>query len=144
MSNNWQNQLSTYLAQLPSGLPIDRWAAHLGSRPCENLLAMIGLATVGFYQAERRSNPKVCDIWDSLVYCSTCVSVGYGDIFAQTPTGKIIGSALMTIGPSMAARALEGPGAEQPAAVQQQVLATLQEILAELRSKKVGSEAAAD
>ncbi len=47
-------------------------------------------------------------MWDAMVYCSTCLSVGYGDIFAKTPMGKVLGSALMTIGPAVAAGTLDG------------------------------------
>lgn len=46
---------------------------------------------------------------DALVYCSTCLSVGYDRTFPVTPTGKRIAAALMAIGPAMAARALDDP-----------------------------------
>lgn len=62
-----------------------------------------------FYQAEKGHNPKVTSYYDALVYVSTCLSVGYSDIFAKTETGKLIGTALMTLGPAMATRALDEP-----------------------------------
>jgi hypothetical protein len=54
-----------------------------------------------FYQAEHGHNPKVATYWDALVFVSTCMSVGYADVFARTPAGKAIASALMTLGPSL-------------------------------------------
>ena len=90
------------------GAELDQWAANLAASPCRNTVALVGLSTVLFYAFEKHHNPKVNDVWDAMVYCSTCLSVGYGDIFAKTPLGKILGSALMTIGPAMAARTTDG------------------------------------
>ena len=44
-----------------------------------------------FYAAEKDVNPKVRTIWDASIYVTTCLSVGYADIFARTPVGKLIG-----------------------------------------------------
>ena len=60
--------------------------------------ALVALSSVLFYAIERDHNPKVNDVFDAAIYCSTCLSVGYGDIFAKTPLGKLLGTALMTIG----------------------------------------------
>ena len=62
-----------------------------------NVLALSYL----FYQAEKGHNPKVESYYDALVYISTCMSVGYADIFAKTSaglalTGKIASSTLPT------------------------------------------------
>jgi hypothetical protein len=114
------------------GVQLESWAAKLGESPCRNTVTLVGLSTVAFYLLEKDRNPKVNDVWDSMVYCSTCLSVGYGDIFAKTPLGKILGSALMTIGPSMAARMTEGPDPGRRDDVQAQVLETLRQILAKL------------
>src|SRR6476620_3971190 len=62
-----------------------------------------------FYKAERGHNPKVKSYYDALVYVSTNLSVGYSDIFAKTPSGKAIGTALMTYGPAMAAKIFDPP-----------------------------------
>lgn len=62
-----------------------------------------------FYQAERGVNPKVQRFEDALVFCTTCMSVGYSDIFARTPTGKAVASFLMTFGPALSARLLDAP-----------------------------------
>lgn len=62
-----------------------------------------------------------------------------GDIFAQTPAGKLIGSFMMTVGPARANAALVGgflarqKERDQAQATQQELLATMKEILAELR-----------
>src|SRR3954464_4500834 len=113
------------------GADLERWAGKLAESPCRNTASVVGLSTVAFYLLERNRNPKVNDVWDSMVYCSTCLSVGYGDIFAKTPLGKILGSALMTIGPSMAARTTEGSDAarraDDDADVQAQLLETLRQ-----------------
>ena len=114
-----RNELSAMGFNIPDdlGTEIDRWAAALADSPARNTATLVGLSTVLFYVLEKNHNPKVNDVWDAMVYCSTCLSVGYGDIFAKTPLGKILGSALMTIGPSMAARLTDGartPGASGP------------------------------
>src|SRR3954454_791357 len=123
------------LVQLGLRLPedlggeLERWAARLGESPCRNTVTLVGLSTVAFYLLERNRNPKVNDVWDSMVYCSTCLSVGYGDIFAKTPLGKILGSALMTLGPNLAGRTLEGEGEKRRDEMQAQTLEILQRIL---------------
>jgi hypothetical protein len=71
-------------------------------------------ASALFFKAEHGHNPRVRSFYDALVYVSTNISVGYCDIFAVTPLGKLIGSALMTIGPAMATRALDAPVASAP------------------------------
>src|SRR5438045_2959214 len=117
------------------GTDLDRWAAKLGESPCRNTAALVGLSAVMFYVLEKQKNPKVNDVFDAMVYCSTCLSVGYGDIFAKTPLGKILGSALMTIGPAMASRTMDGLASERRDQVQEEVLATLRGILARLEQK---------
>jgi len=72
------------------------------------LAAVLGGAWM-FYKAERGHNPKVKSYYDALVYVSTNLSVGYSDIFARTPRGKAIGTALMTYGPAMAAKIFDPP-----------------------------------
>jgi voltage-gated potassium channel len=97
-----------------------------------------------FYMAEKGKNPKVESYWDALVFISTCLSVGYHDVFARTPGGKAIATAVMTIGPALSGAIFEGGEAEkaqaekEAARVQQAIASTLAEILAELRSAKKG------
>jgi hypothetical protein len=71
-------------------------------------------SSVLFFLAEKGHNPKVTSIWDALVFCSTCLSVGYATVFAETPAGKAIATLLMTVGPSMTASLLNPPGGEAP------------------------------
>jgi hypothetical protein len=64
-----------------------------------------------FYVAEKGHNPKVQTYWDALVFISTCLSVGYADIFARTPAGQAIASAIMTFGPAMSGALFDAPRA---------------------------------
>jgi len=79
--------------------------------PMRAALTTVLGATALFYQAEQGVNPKVQRFEDALVFCTTCMSVGYSDIFAKTPTGKAVASFLMTFGPALTARILDAPKA---------------------------------
>ncbi|MBX7191630.1 MAG: hypothetical protein K1X94_06215 [Sandaracinaceae bacterium] len=79
------------------------------SDPMRATLTTVLAASVIFYRAERGVNPKVERFEDALVFCTTCLSVGYSDIFARTPTGKAVASFLMTFGPSLSAKLLDAP-----------------------------------
>ncbi len=128
--------LAAFGIQLPARLNLEEKAGALAENPFRNTVAMVSAAAVVFYTAERAHNPKVRDIYDALVYCSTNISVGYSDIIARTPIGKLIGSTLMTIGPAMAARTLDGPKSRQLSATQEQILATLREIAAKMEVER--------
>ena len=133
--NTWKEDLNKGLSafglKIPDELPIDQWAQRLGDNPCRNTAALVALTSLLFYAAEREYNPKVKDVWDAGIYCSTCLSVGYGDIFAKTPLGKIIGTTLMTIGPALSGACLDGPASGRNE-VQDQILGTLKQILQRL------------
>lgn len=98
-----------------------------------------------FYLAEKSENPKVQSYWDALLFISTCLSVGYADVFARTSAGKAIASAVMTVGPALSGAMLEGGEAEKgkaeadALAVQQAIVGKLGEILAELRASRGAS-----
>ena len=79
--------------------------------PMGSVLATVLGGAWLFYKAERGHNPKVKSYYDALVYVSTNLSVGYSDIFAKTPRGKAIGTALMTYGPAMSAKIFDTPTA---------------------------------
>ena len=132
----WKNDLNYGLGafglKVPDGLPLDQWAAKLTEKPCAKAAALVGASGVLFYVAERERNPKVNDLFDAMIYTSTCLSVGYGDIFAKTPLGKLLGTALMTIGPAVAAQTLEGAANARRDAVQAEMLDTLKQILQRL------------
>lgn len=136
----WKEDLNYGLAafglKIPDSAPIDAIAPKLAGSPLRNSAAIIAASSAAFLAAERGHNPKVNDIYDAMLYCSTCLSVGYADIFPQTPVGKLIGTVLMTAGPALAARALDGAATGdnfgRRDATQQQILATLQEILNKL------------
>lgn len=81
--------------------------------PMGTTLSTVVVASWLFYRAEKGVNPKVTSFYDALVYVSTCLSVGYSDILAKSPTGKALGSLLMTFGPSMTTNFLDEPGRPQ-------------------------------
>ena len=132
--NDLNHGLSAFGLRLPDSFPLDAWAASLSESPCRNTAAIVGASALLFYALERGRNPKVNDVFDAMVYTSTCLSVGYGDIFAKTPLGKILGSTLMTIGPALAAGTLDGPEGKRRDAVQLDVLETLKQILAKVEA----------
>jgi hypothetical protein len=139
--------LAAFGIQIPEQVSLDEWAGKLAEKPAQNTATLLSAATVLFYLAERGHNPKVRDIYDAAVYCTTNISVGYCDIFAHTPAGKMIGSALMTIGPAMAAKTLDGTkqAQEQQAdATQEQILETLQQILSRLTPPAPAADDAPD
>ncbi len=82
--------------------------------PMGSVLATVLGGAWLFYKAERGHNPKVNSYYDALVYVSTNLSVGYSDIFAKTPSGKAIGSVLMTYGPAMATKIFDPPASKPP------------------------------
>ena len=105
-----------------------------------------------FYVAEKGKNPKVETFWDALAFITTCLSVGYDDVFARTDAGKAIASFVMTFGPAISARILEPPAAEKAAEVaaaaareaeamevQKQILARLDAILGALAERPSGA-----
>lgn len=115
----------------------------LDEDPMQAALATVLGSSVLFYLAERVANPKISRFEDALVFCTTCISVGYSDIFARTSSGKAIASFLMTYGPALAAKILDPPRGERVAReeaervdlvlAQRAVLDTLEAILHELR-----------
>lgn len=105
------------------------------------LATVIGGAWL-FYKAEKGKNPKVNSFYDALVYVSTNLSVGYSDIFAKTPAGKVLGSALMTYGPAMATKIFDPPARSADAAPNDAVVERLDKILAALEALSASRGAA--
>jgi hypothetical protein len=116
-------------------------AEWLTQRPLESLTGFLFSASVAFYLAERGVNPKIQTFVDAVYYISTCLSVGYADIFAQTQTGKLIATLAMTVGPGLTGNALDPPGRAEPASAegQQLMLQRLDAILEELRQQRSSS-----
>jgi voltage-gated potassium channel len=120
--------------------------AAIASDPFDATVVTVLGGAFLFYVAEKGENPKVTSYWDALVFISTCLSVGYADIFAKTPAGKAIASAVMTFGPAMSGALLEPPArpeGEEPRAappellqVQNAIVDKLDAILGELRASR--------
>jgi len=130
--------LASLASYWPTSDKIDKFSAKLAERPAQNTLIILGLGALLFYQAEKDVNPKVTTIYDALEYCSSSLSVGYTSIYPQTPIGKLVATLLMTYGPALSGAVLEGPknpATEVPDPTQQKILATLGQILAELRNR---------
>jgi hypothetical protein len=119
---------------LPLG-SLDQVAPRLGDMPARNTVAIVGLTSLVFFMAERGKNPKVNTIVDASIYCSTCRSVGYADIHPVTPVGKLVGTFIMTVGPSLVSKMLDGPASARRDALQTEILAKLAEILNELQEQ---------
>jgi hypothetical protein len=111
-------------------LTLARAASSPAPSPAESLCTLVATGAALFYWAEKDDNPGVRDYWDALHYVSTALSVGYANIFPVTPLGKVIASALMTMGPALAAGALEPAAPAADSGVAQK----LDEVIAELRA----------
>jgi hypothetical protein len=122
--------LAAFGLKVPDAWNIDDWSARLTDQPSRNTLVVVAASGALFYHFEKEANPKVNDITDALLYCSTCLSVGYADIHPMTPAGKLLGTLLMTYGPALAARTLDGEHHRDN--TQTDILATLKQILAKM------------
>ena len=105
--------------------------------PMETLAGFLLGTSAAFYLAERDANPKVKTFIDALYYISTCLSVGYADVFAQTQTGRAVATLVMTVGPSLTGEVLDPPhkAASASAVNQEQIIERLDAILQELRKR---------
>lgn len=135
MSQDLAAQLPAWIQMLSERVDVDAWAAKAGETPCRTTLMLVGLGTLLFYASERQGNEKVGDMWDALEYCTSSLNVGYTDVYPQTPLGKAVGSALMLFGPSLVTRMTDPLEARRPNPAQEEMLATLREILAELKKR---------
>jgi hypothetical protein len=128
--------LAAFGVQIPRRISLSDLAEKLAENPTENTAKVVAISSVLFYLFERGYNPKVQTIWDASAYCATCLSVGYHDIFPRTPMGKMIGTLLMTIGPAISSRTLDGKSEQRRDEIQEQTLATLQQILGKLNNRE--------
>ncbi len=131
--------LSALAARWPQSDKIDNFSVKLAERPAQNTMIILGLGALLFYYAERDANPKINTIFDSLEYCSSSLSVGYTNIFPQTPLGKTIATLLMTYGPALTGAMIDGPKGpvKKREETEQQILVTLEKILAEMQQSRV-------
>jgi hypothetical protein len=117
-----------------------RSAVH--SDPMGSALGTILIGSMLFFEAEKDDNPKVKTLGDALVFVSTSMSVGYSDIFPRTEKGKLIATALQTLGPAMTAQILDAPQVASSAletenlALQSKILDRLDDILSELKTQR--------
>lgn len=112
---------------------LDDRAMALAHRPAQSTLGIVASATLVFFQAERGHNPRVHTLFDALGYVSACLQVGLSPVVPVTPAGKLVGAALMTVGPSLSAAFTAGPvGRKAADAVDREALETLKMILARL------------
>ena len=104
--------------------------------PMDSLMVLVLGGAYLFYLAESEQNPKCASYADALVFISTCLSVGYADVFARTEAGKMIATFVMTIGPALSGAALEKPEREPDEALElnRAILGRLDAILEALRS----------
>jgi hypothetical protein len=134
--NAVKTNIASLMALLPEGFAMDKWGETFSAKPCQNTLVILGLSTAVFYQAEHGINPRVRTIFDAMEYCSSSLSVGYTNIFPQTPIGKMIATLLMTFGPAMSGAILDGPKTTAPDPAQEKMAETLEKILATLQKQE--------
>ena len=118
--------------------------------PLDSIAAVVLGGSYLFYLAEKGQNPKVESFWDALAFITTCLSVGYDDVFAKTDAGKALASFVMTFGPALADAALDPPASEvapptvtmspESLEVQKAILARLTAIQAALEASGVVSK----
>lgn len=88
---------------------LEQWLLSAVERnPLEASVQFLGLASLAFYAVEKSENPKIKTLVDAFYFISTCASVGYADVFPVTELGRTIASLVMTIGPALTAKALDG------------------------------------
>lgn len=85
----------------------------LEANPLDSTLEIVGVASWAFYLAEKDANPKINTYMDAFYYISTCTSVGYADIFAETQAGRAIAALVMLIGPALTDHALNRPKSDK-------------------------------
>jgi voltage-gated potassium channel len=131
----------TEYAQLKQDLR--RWAKE---DPIDALIATVLGGGLAFYLAEREDNPNCATPWDGILYMSTCLSVGYDNLFPATPAGHALASLVQTFGPALANMAFDPPAAQaraeasaqagEDAAVQRAILDRLGDIVKLLSDAK--------
>jgi hypothetical protein len=106
---------------------------HADRDPIDTVVSTALVGGILFYLAERNDNPGIATPLDGVLYIATSLSVGYALTHPRTELGKAIASLVQTVGPSMAARALDPPRA-QAEAEREESLALQRSILAKLEA----------
>jgi hypothetical protein len=105
--------------------------------PFDTTVSTVLAASLLFYSAEKGRNPKVQTFADALVFITTCLSVGYADVFARTAAGKAIAAFVMTVGPAMTGALLDAPSRAPELLESQRAIADkLDAILEALRARR--------
>lgn len=105
------DQLTAALGNLLAGQNAlqARGTHYLTHRRAESLSGFTLAAALAFYRAEHGANPKINTLIDAIYYITTCLTVGYADIFPVTQNGRLIASLVMTAGPALSANLLDPP-----------------------------------
>ena len=95
--------------------------------PIDALLLTVVGGGLAFYHLERDTNPGIQHPWDAVLYMSTCLSVGYDNMFPTTPAGHALATLVQTFGPALASKALDAPASEPDPIVERldQIIALL-------------------
>jgi len=86
----------------------DRLLDYAVDNPLESLFTVVTGSAWVFYLAERGENEGINTYDDALYYISTCLSVGYANVFPVTQLGKLVAAIVMVIGPSLSSWVVEG------------------------------------
>lgn len=119
--------------------PLERKLIHLlTDNPLEANVGFLLATSAAFYQAEVGINPKINTFIDALYYISTCLAVGYADIFAETQRGRAIAALVMLVGPALTAELLDPPhrAASASEVGQDEIIGVLREILEAVKRRE--------
>ncbi len=110
----------------------------LTDNPLEANVGFLLATSAAFYQAEVGINPKINTFIDALYYISTCLAVGYADIFAETQRGRAIAALVMLVGPALTAELLDPPhrAASASEVGQDEMIGVLREILEAVKHRE--------
>jgi voltage-gated potassium channel len=85
-------------------------------RPLETLVSVVAGSAWVFYLAEKDANEGIDTYDDAFYYISTCLSVGYANVYPVTQIGKFVAAVVMMIGPSLSSWVVEGRLVQRQAA----------------------------
>jgi voltage-gated potassium channel len=121
----------------------DRLLDYAVDNPLESLIALVTGGAWVLYLAEKEVNEGIETYDDALYYVSTCLSVGYANIFPRTQVGKFVAAVVMILGPSLTSWVIEGrlvkrqaPNTQPALPEPDPVVEKLEAILKELRAQR--------